>query len=135
MKCEGDRLSHSTLTLHTRTRGVSSVVKLSVSKTELLGSNPSAPARLSKASGQIPDSKGSRSMAKTALVAGEPANGPQRSEPSRGPPPPTRTRATSSTDVRAEMRKVVTPSRKEVQATTTVVLVTVFLFGFYFWVD
>jgi preprotein translocase subunit SecE len=38
------------------------------------------------------------------------------------------------TDVRAEMRKVVTPSRKEVQATTTVVLVTVFIFAFYFWV-
>ena len=38
------------------------------------------------------------------------------------------------TDVRAEMRKVVTPSRKEVQATTTVVLATVFIFAFYFWV-
>jgi preprotein translocase subunit SecE len=37
-------------------------------------------------------------------------------------------------DVRAETRKVVTPSRKEVQATTSVVLVAVFLFGFYFWV-
>jgi preprotein translocase subunit SecE len=37
-------------------------------------------------------------------------------------------------DVRAELRKVVTPSRKEVQATTTVVLVTVFIFAFYFWV-
>jgi preprotein translocase subunit SecE len=36
------------------------------------------------------------------------------------------------TDVRAEMRKVVTPSRKEVQATTTVVLVTVFIFAGYF---
>ncbi len=32
-------------------------------------------------------------------------------------------------DVRAEMRKVVAPSRKEVQATTTVVIVAVFLFG------
>jgi len=38
------------------------------------------------------------------------------------------------TDVRAEMKKVVTPARKEVQATTTVVIVTVFVFGFYFWV-
>ena len=37
-------------------------------------------------------------------------------------------------DVRAEMRKVVTPSRKEVQATTSVVLVAVFLFGFFFMV-
>jgi preprotein translocase subunit SecE len=35
-------------------------------------------------------------------------------------------------DVRAEMRKVVTPSRREVQATTTVVLVAVFIFGFFF---
>jgi preprotein translocase SecE subunit len=35
----------------------------------------------------------------------------------------------SEIDVRNEMRKVVTPSRKEVQATTTVVLVTVFIFA------
>ena len=39
-------------------------------------------------------------------------------------------------DVRAEMRKVVAPSRKEVQVTTSVVIVTVFLFGaFFFLVD
>ena len=37
-------------------------------------------------------------------------------------------------DVRAEMRKVVTPSRKEVQATTSVVLFAVFAFGFFFMV-
>ena len=37
-------------------------------------------------------------------------------------------------DVRAEMRKVVTPSRKEVQATTTVVIIAVFIFGVYFFV-
>lgn len=37
-------------------------------------------------------------------------------------------------DVRAEMRKVVTPARKEVQATTAVVIVTVFIFGFFFFV-
>jgi preprotein translocase subunit SecE len=35
-------------------------------------------------------------------------------------------------DVRAEMRKVVTPSWKEVKSTTGVVIVAVFLFGFYF---
>jgi len=35
-------------------------------------------------------------------------------------------------DVRGEMRKVVTPSRKEVQATTTVVIIAVFIFGLYF---
>lgn len=37
-------------------------------------------------------------------------------------------------DVRTEMRKVTTPSRKEVQATTTVVIVAVFIFGLYFWI-
>jgi preprotein translocase subunit SecE len=35
-------------------------------------------------------------------------------------------------DVRGEMRKVVTPSRKDVEATTTVVLVAVFIFGLFF---
>ncbi len=37
-------------------------------------------------------------------------------------------------DVRAEMRKVVTPSRKEVESTTTVVIIAVFLFGLFFFV-
>jgi preprotein translocase subunit SecE len=37
-------------------------------------------------------------------------------------------------DVRTEMKKVTTPSRKEVQATTMVVIVTVFIFGIYFWI-
>jgi len=37
-------------------------------------------------------------------------------------------------DVRAEMRKVVTPSWKEVKSSTGVVIVAVFLFGFYFFV-
>ena len=36
-------------------------------------------------------------------------------------------------DVRMEMKKVTTPSLKEVQATTVVVIITVFIFGFYFW--
>ncbi len=36
-------------------------------------------------------------------------------------------------DVRSEMRKVSAPSLKEVQGTTTVVIITVFLFGLYFW--
>jgi preprotein translocase subunit SecE len=35
-------------------------------------------------------------------------------------------------DVRAEMRKVVTPTRAEVQATTGIVIVTVFIFAAYF---
>jgi preprotein translocase subunit SecE len=37
-------------------------------------------------------------------------------------------------DVRNEMRKVTSPSRKEVQATTAVVIVTVFIFAGYFWI-
>jgi preprotein translocase subunit SecE len=37
-------------------------------------------------------------------------------------------------DVRTEMKKVTTPSFKEVQATTAVVIITVFLFGLYFWI-
>jgi preprotein translocase subunit SecE len=36
-------------------------------------------------------------------------------------------------DVRSEMRKVISPSRAEVQSTTMVVLVTVFIFAAYFW--
>lgn len=36
-------------------------------------------------------------------------------------------------DVRTEMKKVTAPSFKEVQATTAVVVITVFLFAFYFW--
>jgi preprotein translocase subunit SecE len=35
-------------------------------------------------------------------------------------------------DVRTEMKKVTSPTRKEVQATTTVVIITVFLFGLFF---
>jgi preprotein translocase subunit SecE len=35
-------------------------------------------------------------------------------------------------DVRAEMRKVVAPSKKEVQVTTSVVVITVFIFGVFF---
>jgi preprotein translocase subunit SecE len=37
-------------------------------------------------------------------------------------------------DVRAELRKVVAPSRKEVQSTTTVVIIAVFIFGVFFFV-
>ena len=37
-------------------------------------------------------------------------------------------------DVRTEMKKVTTPNRKEVQGTTTVVIITVFLFAAYFYV-
>ena len=37
-------------------------------------------------------------------------------------------------DVRAEMRKVVTPTRQEVQSTTLIVLITVAIFSAYFFV-
>ena len=37
-------------------------------------------------------------------------------------------------DVRTEMKKVWSPSLKEVQANTIVVLIAVALFAFYFWV-
>ncbi|MGO9777461.1 MAG: preprotein translocase subunit SecE [Terracidiphilus sp.] len=37
-------------------------------------------------------------------------------------------------DVRAEMRKVVTPSWKEVKSTTMVVIIAVFIFGLFFFV-
>jgi len=46
---------------------------------------------------------------------------------------PERIRAFYS-DVRTEMKKVTSPTRKEVQGTTTVVIITVFLFALYFWV-
>ncbi|MBV8477593.1 MAG: preprotein translocase subunit SecE [Acidobacteria bacterium] len=36
-------------------------------------------------------------------------------------------------DVRTETKKVTTPSLKEVRATTSVVIITVFIFGLYFW--
>ena len=37
-------------------------------------------------------------------------------------------------DVRTEMKKVSSPSLKEVQATTVVVIITVAVFGVFFWV-
>jgi preprotein translocase subunit SecE len=37
-------------------------------------------------------------------------------------------------DVRTEMRKVTSPSSKEVRATTAVVVITVFIFAVYFFI-
>jgi preprotein translocase subunit SecE len=37
-------------------------------------------------------------------------------------------------DVRAEMKKVVTPTAKEVRVTTSVVIVATFLFGLFFFI-
>jgi preprotein translocase subunit SecE len=66
-------------------------------------------------------------MAKTIAPPEPPSTGLQnlKSQPAR--------LAEFLKDVRAEMRKVISPSRAEVQATTTVVLVTVFIFAAYFW--
>ncbi len=70
-----------------------------------------------------------KSMAKAASLTSD------KSEPNRITGLITRTRDFLK-DVRAEMRKVVTPTRAEVQSTTIVVLVTVFAFaGFFYVVD
>ena len=67
-------------------------------------------------------------MAKAIAVADEQSNGSGleriKSQPAR--------LMEFLKDVRAEMRKVVSPSRQEVLSTTTVVVVTVFLFAGYF---
>ena len=67
-------------------------------------------------------------MAKTAIAAAPNENGmvaqvkswPQRIK-------------TFYNDVRVEMKKVTTPSRSQVQSTTLVVIITVFVFGAYFY--
>ena len=66
-------------------------------------------------------------MAKTVAVSEQPSTGLQqlKSQPGR--------LREFLKDVRAEMRKVISPSRAEVQSTTFVVLVTVFIFAAYFW--
>jgi preprotein translocase subunit SecE len=75
---------------------------------------------------------------KIAIVNGDERPAPKRQEPKSAEKSPNAALAKWEefthflSDVRAEMRKVVTPSRKEVQATTTVVIVAVFIFGVYF---
>jgi preprotein translocase subunit SecE len=66
-------------------------------------------------------------MAKTVAVTEQPSTGIQqlKTQPAR--------LAEFLKDVRSEMRKVISPSRAEVQSTTLVVLVTVFIFAAYFW--
>jgi preprotein translocase subunit SecE len=66
-------------------------------------------------------------MAKAIAVADEQNTGMQRfkAQPEK--------LASFLKDVRSEMRKVISPSRAEVQSTTIIVLVTVFLFAAYFW--
>jgi preprotein translocase subunit SecE len=66
-------------------------------------------------------------MAKTATMAAEDSGivGQIKSWPERI--------KTFYNDVRVEMKKVTFPNRKEVQSTTVVVIITVFIFGAYFW--
>jgi preprotein translocase subunit SecE len=66
-------------------------------------------------------------MAKTIAVTEQPSTGLQqlKAQPAR--------LTEFLRDVRSEMRKVISPSRAEVQSTTIVVLVTVFIFAAYFW--
>lgn len=66
-------------------------------------------------------------MAKAIAVTEQPSTGMQqlKSQPAR--------LGEFLKDVRSEMRKVIWPSREVVQSTTTVVLVTVFIFAAYFW--
>ena len=111
-------------------RGVSSTVKLPVSKTELGGSNPSAPARFGlRLDGRRPGevmAVGTKKMANTAAASDDSFGSSIKSLPERI--------KAFYNDVRTEMRKVTAPSLKEVQATTAVVIITVFLFGLYFFI-
>jgi preprotein translocase subunit SecE len=65
-------------------------------------------------------------MAKTIAVADEQATGIDRlkSQPQK--------LMEFLKDVRSEMRKVVSPTRPEVQSTTLIVIATVFIFAAYF---
>jgi len=67
---------------------------------------------------------GTKKMANSIAAAGEGGFGGIKSWPERI--------KSFYNDVRTEMRKVTTPSRKDVQATTIVVLIAVALFGIYF---
>jgi len=66
-------------------------------------------------------------MAKTIAVAEQPSTGMQQFKDT-----PARL-VSFLNDVRSEMRKVIKPSRAEVQSTTIVVISTVFIFAAYFW--
>jgi preprotein translocase subunit SecE len=68
---------------------------------------------------------GTKKMANSIAAAGDEGFGRIKSWPERI--------KSFYNGIRTEMRKVTSPSRKEVQATTAVVLVAVFLFAFYFW--
>ena len=65
-------------------------------------------------------------MAKSIAVVAEPSNALDRLKTG-----PARL-SEFLKDVRAEMKKVITPSREQVKDTTLVVIVTVFIFAAYF---
>jgi preprotein translocase subunit SecE len=69
-------------------------------------------------------------MAKSATV--EVRNGSDQGLVARVKAWPQRTKS-FYTDVRTEMKKVTAPAWKEVRATTTVVIIAVFVFAAYFW--
>jgi preprotein translocase subunit SecE len=85
-------------------------------------------------------------MATKAMVNGDDAPNPKKPTLAKRPAPSAEPNFVQKTlgswnnfthflgDVRGEMRKVVTPSRKEVEATTTVVIIAVFLFGLFFFI-
>ena len=72
-------------------------------------------------------------MAKAALATGEDRS-PQKSTTTNQVTALWARTVDFLKDVRGEMRKVVTPSRSEVQATTTVVIVAVFIFAAFFYI-
>ena len=72
-------------------------------------------------------------MAKAALATGEDRSPQKSTTPNQVTAYWNRT-VDFLKDVRGEMRKVVTPSRQEVQSTTTVVIITVFVFAAFFYV-
>jgi preprotein translocase subunit SecE len=73
-------------------------------------------------------------MAKTALATNDEPNLPKSGNAIEWVKGQYENTRTFLGDVRIEMRKVVSPNRKEVEATTIVVLVTVFVFALFFWV-
>ncbi len=75
----------------------------------------------------MPVKERDKSMAKAAVLPAVPELKPQRENPL------VRGRA-FLTDVRNEMRKVSSPTRAEVQSTTTVVILAVFAFAAFFYV-
>ena len=66
-------------------------------------------------------------MAKAMVVADQPTTGMERMKGG-----PERLKSFLE-DVRSEMRKVNTPTRAEVQSTTTIVLLVTFAFAAFFW--